>query len=45
MCYQEDDGLWVLNPGPAAWGGGAGLITTQDGKIQRCAWLSAADLK
>ena len=45
LCRQEEDGLWVLNPGPATWGGGAGLITTAEGKIQRCDLLCAADLK
>lgn len=45
VCQQEEDGLWILNPGPATWGGGAGLITTQDGQILRCDWLSAADVQ
>lgn len=45
LCQQEEDGLWVLNPGPASWGGSAGLITTGHGKILRCALLKAEDLK
>ena len=30
---QQEDGLWILNPGAASWGGSAGLITTNLGKI------------
>ena len=36
-CQQEDDGLWVMNPGPSGYGGGsAGLIEVKDGKIIDC---------
>lgn len=36
-CYQEPDGLWVMNPGSAGYGGGtAGMIEVQDGKIVSC---------
>lgn len=39
-CYQEPDGLWVLNPGSAGYGGGtAGLIETEDGNIVSCSLL------
>ena len=36
-CQQEDDGLWVMNPGSSGYGGGsAGLIEVKDGKIIDC---------
>lgn len=36
-CYQEPDGLWVLNPGSCGYGGGtAALIETENGKIIGC---------
>lgn len=44
LCRQEE-GLWVLNPGAASWGGSAGLITTQQGQIRSCVLLKPEDLK
>ena len=39
-CHQEEDGLWVLNPGASTYGGGtAGLIDIQDEKITSCRLL------
>ena len=36
-CYQEPDGLWVLNPGSCgSYGGSVGLIELTDGKIRSC---------
>lgn len=36
-CNQEEDGLWVLNPGSCGYGGGsAGVIEVIDGKIISC---------
>ena len=36
-CQQEEDGLWVLNPGSSGYGGGsAALIEVRDGKIIDC---------
>jgi len=36
-CYQEPDGLWVLNPGSSGYGGGsAGIIETDGEKITAC---------
>ena len=43
-CAQED-GLWILNPGAASWGGSAGLITTKLGKIASCVLLRPEDVK
>ena len=35
-CRYED-GLWILNPGSCgSWGGSAGIIEVEDGKILRC---------
>ncbi len=36
-CRQEEDGLWVLNPGSCGYGGGSvGIIDLADGKITGC---------
>lgn len=44
-CYQEPDGLWVLNPGSCGYfGGTAGLIETVGGKIVSCRILKESDL-
>lgn len=38
-CQQEEDGLWVLNPGSCGYGGGsAGVVEVKNGNIQRC-WI------
>lgn len=44
-CHQEEDGLWVLNPGTCGhFGGTAGLIETDGKKISACRILTEADL-
>ncbi|MBQ3192388.1 MAG: YfcE family phosphodiesterase [Oscillospiraceae bacterium] len=44
-CHQEEDGLWVLNPGSCGYfGGSVGLIEISDGKIRSCRILSDSDL-
>lgn len=44
-CYQEPDGLWVLNPGSCGYfGGTAGLIETRDGRIESVRILRDSDL-
>lgn len=44
-CYQEDDGLWVLNPGSCgSYGGSAALIEIAQAKISACRILQQADL-
>ena len=44
-CRQEEDGLWVLNPGSCGYyGGSAGLIETQSGEILSCRILKDGDL-
>lgn len=45
-CHCEEDGLWVLNPGSAGYGGGcAGIIETDGQKITACYLLSQMDLE
>ena len=44
-CHQEDDGLWVLNPGSCGYfGGSAGLLETSGGKLASCRILRESDL-
>lgn len=43
-CHQEEDGLWVLNPGSCGYyGGSAGLIEVKDREILSCRLLSEED--
>lgn len=45
-CRQEQDGLWVLNPGACgSFGGSAGVIETENGKIVACYLAAAQDLE
>ena len=45
-CHQEEDGLWLVNPGAARHSGGsAGLIEIQDKKIISCRILNGRDLE
>lgn len=44
-CHQEEDGLWVINPGSCGfYGGSAALMEVDRGKILRCAILTQEDL-
>lgn len=44
-CHQEEDGLWVLNPGSCGYyGGSAGLLEIENGKICNCRLLNDEDL-
>ena len=44
-CCQEEDGLWVLNPGSCGYyGGSAGIIETEEKRIQSCYILRENDL-
>jgi putative phosphoesterase len=45
LCQQEDDGLWVLNPGSCGYGGSAGLIETKHSNIIGCRILQPSDLE
>lgn len=45
-CYQEPDGLWVMNPGSAGfYSGSAGLIEVEQGKILTCRLIGPEDLE
>lgn len=44
-CAQEDDGLWVLNPGSCGYfGGSAGVIETDGSRICSCRILREGEL-
>lgn len=44
-CHQEEDGLWVLNPGTCGfYGGSAGVIEIDDGRIQAVYLVREDDL-
>ncbi len=45
VCQQEEDGLWVINPGAASWGGSAVLLRTEQGRITHCQTLRPEDIK
>lgn len=38
-CYQEPDGLWVMNPGSCGYGGTSGLLEIENGRIVSCRLL------
>lgn len=45
-CAQEPDGLWVLNPGTSGYyGGSAGLMEVEGGKILSCRILRGEDIE
>ena len=45
-CHQEQDGLWVLNPGSAgSYGGGAGIIEVEAGKYKSCYLIGQRELE
>lgn len=44
-CHREEDGLWVLNPGSCGYfGGSAGLLEIEDGRITSCRLLNETDI-
>ncbi len=44
-CHREEDGLWVLNPGSCGYyGGSAGLLEIQGGRICSCRLLDEEEL-
>lgn len=46
ICCQEQDGLWILNPGACGSSGGSvGLIETQGNEIENCRILRQPDLE
>ena len=45
LCCQDDDGLWVINPGSCRSDtGSVALLETADGKISACTLLGQAEL-
>lgn len=45
-CHQEEDGLWVLNPGSCGHSArSAGVIETADGQITKCYLIQQTDLE
>ena len=45
-CYQEDNGMWVMNPGSAgSYGGSAGIIQVENGKITNCRIIGQRELE
>ncbi len=45
-CHQEADGLWVLNPGTCGvYGGSAGLMEVEQGRLLSCRILEDRDLQ
>jgi predicted phosphodiesterase len=45
-CAQEEDGLWVVNPGSCGYfGGSAALLEAENGEITACRILRQADLE
>ena len=45
-CRQEEDGLWVLNPGTCgSYGGSVGLIVIENNKISSCHILRQEDME
>ena len=46
QCEQDEDGMWILNPGSCGYyGGSVGLIETQGEKISSCRILRQEDLE
>ena len=45
VCYQEEDGLWVFNPGSCrGYGGSVGVLEILDEKITSCRILRQEDM-
>ncbi len=45
-CQQETDGLWVLNPGSCrGYGGSAGVVEIEQGKISSCRIVQQEDME
>ena len=45
-CHQEEDGLWVLNPGSSgSLSGSAGLIRIENSQVSECRLITLEDLE
>ena len=46
LCYCDEDGMWVMNPGTCGtYGGSVGLVEAEDKKISACRILRQAELE
>lgn len=46
VCYQTEDGLWVMNPGSCgSYGGSVGLMEIHQGKVTSCRLLHREDME
>ena len=44
-CHQEEDGMWVINPGSCRGDDGSvAVLEVEDGKISACTFLEQADI-
>ena len=44
-CHQEEDGIWVLNPGSSRYTATAGLIETENNQIVTCRIITQENLE
>ena len=45
VCYREEDGLWVVNPGSCgSYSGSAAVVEIRDEKISACRIIGQTDL-
>ena len=45
-CKQEENGMWVMNPGSCgSSGGSAGVVKIQDGQVTACYIITQEDLE
>ncbi len=42
-CHEED-GMYVLNPGPAGYGGSCGVVELENGEVKSCRILQEREL-
>lgn len=46
VCWQTEDGMWVMNPGSCgSWGGTVGLMELEKGKVKVCRVLTLEDME
>ena len=46
VCWQTEDGMWVMNPGSCgSYGGTVGLLELEKGTVKQCRVLSLEDME
>ena len=46
VCWQTEDGMWVMNPGSCgSYGGTVGVVDLENGRIAQCRVLSLEDME